>query len=209
LRKQLGIGTETIVFLYSGTLRPERRIDILIQSFSKMIKDVNNVCLLIAGDDRDNPQTIENLKKLVGGFGLQNSVFFTGFVQYDKLVEYYHIADIGLCYIPQTPYYNEQPPTKLFEYMAAGLVVVGTKTSAIQEIIKHGVNGYLANDNAEDFSECLHSVVLQDTKRRLEIINNGYKSIERYSWDYIIDNYIRKYYEELNIRWPDRVALKD
>ncbi len=47
-------------------------------------------------------------------------------------------------------------PLKLFDYMAAGLPVVGTRVGQISEVIEDGVSGYLVGeDDAADVAAAL------------------------------------------------------
>jgi glycosyltransferase involved in cell wall biosynthesis len=193
IRKELG-WTDKKVFLYSGTLSPARRIDLLIEAFALLCNNTDAARLIVAGGDKDDPSTLESLEALTARLKLQDKVVFTGFLQYNKLLPYYKAADIGLCYIPQTSYYDNQPPTKLFEYMAADLVVIATNTSANKEIISNGINGFLSNDSSEELSISMHSVAFNNWNNRAGIIKAAGDSVQKYSWDYIIENHLCKYY---------------
>lgn len=194
MRSALGLNGAETVFLYAGTLSPARRIDVILHAFNKLCKNNEEVFLVIAGDDKDNPDTLTDLKRLSGSLGISGKLLFTGFLSYDELVRYSLASDAGLCYIPQTPFYDYQPPTKLFEYMAADLVVIATRTKANEQIISDNVNGYLCNDNADDLCACMKKAAETDIKTRTEITLAAQQSIKNYSWDYIVANYLCGYY---------------
>lgn len=194
-RSKLGFTDREIVFIYAGTLNPARKIDVSIQAFALVSKKNEAVRLIIAGDDKDNSATLGRLKDLSNELGLSEKILFTGFLAYDVLIEYSLAADIGLCYIPQTPFYDHQPPTKLFEYMAAGLVVIATGTSANREIVADGVNGYICNDGKKELADCMQKAALEFRSRSIELTRKAYESIKNYSWDYIVSNHLNRYYK--------------
>lgn len=195
IRQALNAGNHVKVFIYSGTLSPARRIDTIIQAFSRI--SVPDVMLVIAGDDKDDPQSIINLKNICTALQIKNKVVFTGFLQYNSLIDYYLAADIGLCFIPQTSYYDLQPPTKLFEYMAAGIVPIATNTTANKNIITNGVNGFLCEDNATDLHQTLLKVLEEYPRTSPQIIIRAYQTAQHFSWERIIKNYVIPFYESI------------
>lgn len=60
IRKQLKLD-DYVTFLYVGGLIPEKRIDLLINSFSELRKTYNNIKLLIVGDGPEKPMMLKML----------------------------------------------------------------------------------------------------------------------------------------------------
>jgi glycosyltransferase involved in cell wall biosynthesis len=199
IKEKFDIENDKIVFLYSGTLCPTRNINLLIKAFKEVTLRAENVHLIVVGDHKDNPNTIKGLIRLTEELSLVNSITFTGFIEFDKLIHYYQVSDIGLCYIPQVPYYDEQPPTKLFEYIAAGLIVIGTRTTAIKQVMVDEVNGYLANDTIDDFSASMNKALSLNSNDRTRMIESANDTLEKYNWKYIIDTYLYPYYKAIGI----------
>lgn len=199
-KKKLDISNGKLVFLYSGTLCPTRKINLLIKAFKEVTLHTDNVHLIVVGHHKDDPNTLKHLIKLTEELNLVNYVTFTGFVQYDELIRYYQASDIGLCYIPQVPYFDEQPPTKLFEYMAAGLVVIGTRTTAVTQVMVDNVNGYLANDTVEDFSACMTRVLATFSRDQSRIVACADDTLKRYNWKYIVETYLYPHYLILGLQ---------
>ncbi len=195
-RKSLNINQSDLVYIYSGTLSPIRRVDDIIRSFGKA--ELNkNAWLIIAGDDNDNPNSILNLKESAKKLNVFSKVIFTGFIEFNQLVDYYLAADVGLCYIPQTKYFDLQPPTKLFEYMAAGLVVIATSTTADKAVINNNVNGYLCNDNVEDLAATMLEAKAEFDQHSNKLKENALITVKKYSWEYIVKNYLLPCYENI------------
>jgi glycosyltransferase involved in cell wall biosynthesis len=195
LRDKLSIKNGDLVFLYSGTLSPARKIDMILRAFKEISS--SDTWLIIVGDDKDDPQSIINLKKISIGLGIDRQTIFTGFIQYNNLIDYYLAADIGLCYIPQTSYYDLQPPTKLFEYMAAGIVTVATNTTANKNIITDRINGYLSQDSTPELAQTLINVLKEYPRTSPLIINEAYRTVQNFSWVHIIKEYIIPFYKKI------------
>ena len=74
--------------------------------------------------------------------GLEKAVVFTGIVPHEEIRRYLASVDVALAPYPRLDnfYYS---PLKLFEYMAAGRVVVASNAGQIPQIIRHRVTGLL------------------------------------------------------------------
>lgn len=53
-----------------------------------------------------------------------------------------------------TPYFEYQPATKTFEYLMAGLPVIATNTYENKVVVNKN-NGYLINDNPQEFADAV------------------------------------------------------
>lgn len=96
---------------------------------------------------------------LVEALGLSGIVKFHGFVHHEELKKYFSKTNVGVSFIPMTEYFNAQPPTKTYEYLLSGMVVLATKTSANIEILqKHTDRHVLIDDSADSFLKGLESI---------------------------------------------------
>jgi glycosyltransferase involved in cell wall biosynthesis len=76
--------------LYSGRLAPEKRVDVLIEGFSHVAKDMPKAALYITGHGAH----LETLRALATRLGVLSQVHFTGFVDHAKLADLYRAADV-------------------------------------------------------------------------------------------------------------------
>ncbi len=84
-----------------------------------------------------------------------DALTFAGYVRRDHLAPYFRDANVGVSYVPITPYFDHQPVTKTYEYLLAGLPVIGTATSGQHSVITPE-NGVLIQDDPAAFAAGLH-----------------------------------------------------
>ncbi len=69
-------------------------------------------------------------------------------------------ADIGICALSDIPFNHVRSAIKFCEFGAVGVPVVASPVSCYTDIIRHGVNGYIAERNAPDsWIKCLTKLV--------------------------------------------------
>jgi glycosyltransferase involved in cell wall biosynthesis len=87
--------------------------------------------------------------------------------------------DIGIMPLPDTPWMRGKCGFKLIQYMACGLPVVASPVGVNQDMVGHGVNGFLAETPAE-WTEALRKLVTDDALRQRmgakgrEMVKNQY-----------------------------------
>lgn len=88
--------------------------------------------------------------------------------------------DIGIMPLPNEKYAKGKGGYKLFQYMAAGIPVIASPVGINSEIVKHGVNGFLAHDH-KDWVNYI-TLLSNDANLRSQIGMIGRKeAIEKYS----------------------------
>lgn len=170
-----------IHLLYVGTLSG-RRIEDTIEGIKLFLTEQPqaDIYYTIIGDGWHNEK--QNLQNKIILLGLQDHLQLTGYIPNNELIKFYETANVGVSYIPRTPYYEYQPATKTYEYIMAGMPVIATQTYENRQVINKR-NGILINDTPEGFASGV-----------AEIYNNNYyfdeellrKSVENYSWSSII-----------------------
>jgi len=141
--------------LYVGNLSSRRRIEDTIKGFAQFYKSYSSSVrahYTIVGDGVE--QQIKHLRTLAHDLGIEDMLEFTGYVARDRMHEIFDRCNVGISYVPITPYYEHQPPTKTYEYLLAGMPVVATATAANREIVSEP-NGVLVSDTPEGFCDGL------------------------------------------------------
>jgi len=101
------------------------------------------------------------------------------FIEWNESSEVKDISDchIGIMPLIDSPWEKGKCGYKLIQYMACGLPIVGSNIGVNSEIIDHGKNGYIAN-NDNEWVEYLLLLIQSKTKRR-EMGLNGFLKVEK------------------------------
>jgi glycosyltransferase involved in cell wall biosynthesis len=108
-------------------------------------------------------------------------------VPHDAMAGILGRMDAALCLYRPLPYvpagfYNS--PLKLFEAMAAGLPVVGSRLGQIAEVIEDGVHGYLVADDPAEVAERLVRLAMCPAQRLAMGAAAHARSAARHTWDH-------------------------
>lgn len=144
LRQQYGLDKKVV--LYVGRVSAEKSLDILVKSFSYVLKKAPHTTLLIVGDGPIRNDII----KLCSDLKIQKHVVFTGNIPQETLLTkgYYQLADVFA-----TASTSELQPISIIEAMYFGLPLAGVKKRGVWEML-NGVG------------------VLSDPNNSLELANN-------------------------------------
>src|SRR3989338_8557865 len=138
-------------FAYVGRLSFEKNIDIIIKAFQIVDKRGIDFSLKIVGDGPAR----KYLEGMVKRYGLKPKINFTGEVYGSALREIYQENDIFVIASAM-----ETLGMVILEALASGTPVIGVRKYAVPDLVKDGVNGYLAEPySAESFSEAIIKVI--------------------------------------------------
>lgn len=167
--------------LYIGTLS-NRHIDETITGLGLFVSNNRdaNIHYIVIGDGWGNE--LEELRKKISEFGLEDNVELKGYIPHNDLGPYLGKADVGISYIPMTPYYEYQPATKTFEYLMAGIPVIATGTYENRKVITDS-NGFVIDDNPESFAKGLEHIYKNQSVYNAQKIS---ESVADYEWEAII-----------------------
>ena len=169
-----------IKLLYVGTFR-NRNLEQTLYGLSQFFSNHSDVKLSydIVGDG--NPGQLDELKQLAIELKIDEYVTFHGFKPYDELKPLFDECNVGVCYVPITECYQNQPPTKTYEYILSGLFCIATGTDANRELIT-SENGLIIEDTPESFCNGLEKFMslrecLDEAKIRKSLEYGLWKSI--------------------------------
>jgi len=142
-RQRMGLGNEKII-LHVGRIVREKNLDLTVNAAPMVLDKVPDATFVIVGE---GPYEKE-LKEKIGKAGLEKKFIFTGFVEDEKLPDYYQAADIFAF-----PSKYETQGIVAIEAMAAGLPVVAARIRSLPEMIEDGKCGFLFDaDDEHDFA---------------------------------------------------------
>lgn len=132
LRKKLNLEKDDFVILFVGRIGTEKNIDLLLSSMKSLIQVSPKIKLLIVGDGPD----LENYKEYCYKNKINNNVIFTGKVPWDKISNYYLIANVFA-----TASHTETQGLTVIEAMAASLPVVCINDESFTDTVINNLNG--------------------------------------------------------------------
>lgn len=158
--------------LYVGTIQPRKNIERLIKAFSQLTKINNLIRLVIAGK---KGWLHDDIFASAIKYGVHDKVSFLGFVDDNTKSWLYKNASLFIL-----PSLYEGFGLPLLEAMSYGCPVITSDTSSLPEI---GGNAcyYFNPKSVSDMTQAMDRV-LNDKILRANLIQNGFKRIENFSW---------------------------
>ena len=167
--------------VYTGSLFKGKGIEIIL-SLAEKIKKIN---FYIYGETRTASKDV--IKKCKD---LKNIKIF-GHVDYNKIPEILKSHKIILMPYSKIVYGNYKnmniadfmSPLKLFDYLAAGRIILASKSNSYSHILKDKKNSLLCNpSNINDWINAINLVVLKKINL-IKLQQNSKKTANLYSWD--------------------------
>jgi glycosyltransferase involved in cell wall biosynthesis len=131
-RRELGFADGDIVLGAVGRLEPQKRFDLLLDVFAQLRSRHPRLRLVIAGDGSQKQRLETQIERL----GLHAVCRLTGHLA--DVRRAYHAFDL---YVQSSDY--EGTPNSVLEAMALETPVVATRAGGTEELVHHGVHGWL------------------------------------------------------------------
>ncbi|KIC47831.1 glycosyltransferase family 4 protein [Tateyamaria sp. ANG-S1] len=133
----------TVGFL--GSMKPWHGLPTLVQAFFQLRRAVPDARLLIVGDGPERARIEEEFAKS----GLSDALEITGLLPAAAVPEALARMDVGTApYHAMADFYFS--PLKIYEYMAAALPVVTTRTGNLNELVHDGKTGLVTSPGDAD-----------------------------------------------------------
>lgn len=175
-REYLTIPKDKIVFLFYGTIRESKGLDILIKAFHEAYKENEGIFLLIAGafNKVDKNKYISLVNKLLKN---NNSKIKFGFIPYEDEKYYFSSANV-LC-LP----YRELTQSGVAQLgLVYDLPIIATDVGAMKEVVIDKENGLMFEiDDVDDCKNCILELANNSNFRKTSSINSRKLSITRFS----------------------------
>lgn len=185
-RRKYNIKEEHII-LFLGRINWIKGIDFLVESFYELIRDKNDVILVIVGPDDGYKSTLE---KLMDKLNLIDKVLFTGFLSGDDKLS--ALVDVDM--LVQTSRY-EQGTGVPFEAVLCNTPIIVSKNTGSSENVSRIDAGYLVEfGNKKELKNTMQKILDDPTEAMIKtqkakeyIIKNlsMEKNVEKYEKVYI------------------------
>jgi glycosyltransferase involved in cell wall biosynthesis len=176
--KQLAAPTRPFTFGYLGALTEIKGVELLAKAFDRVAsRDARPMRLVIAGQGKE-----EDVARLQREYASER-VSFVGHV---KPSEFF--AKIDVAVVPSL--WNEPLGLVVFEALAAGVPVIGSRRGGIPEMIRHRRNGLLFEPTEAGSLESAMLLLMADDALRASMRSVGRASVATFlDPDRMIDQY--------------------
>lgn len=167
-----------IRLIYVGTVSESRGRDVMLDAM-KMIADKRlNLHLTIVGASADE---LHYCCQRIDTLSIQSHVKVVGKVPGSEIPNYLAQADAAVCLWHASPWNQFNPPTKLFEYLVAGLPVLANNIRTHARYVWDGHNGFVFEYDAKSLA-----VVLEHLHNQMDVIpvmqQKALQTGQRYLW---------------------------
>lgn len=174
LKQQMGIPENHRVVLSVGQLIPRKGFQYLIQAIASIMRQHNQLSLVIAG----RGPMYAGLQQLGHELGLGEKLKLPGLVEYTLLPSFYAMADVFAM-----PSLSEGHCVTILEAMSSGKPIVASDIAANAESVIHGRNGFLVRPtDSDDLGNALLPLLSDDSLRGKFARNSRERAITEFSW---------------------------
>jgi glycosyltransferase involved in cell wall biosynthesis len=191
--------TRNVVFV--GRLAKVKRLDLLLDSFALVRKEVSNAVLKIVGPDQEHLRPL--LETQGRALGLSSCVEFLGMKSQSQLHDVFNCADVGVLVSSR-----ENFGMAAAEAMAHGLPVVLTKDIGIGHAAKQAKAAIVVDDKSREIADALILLLSNDSLHK-EMGAAAYEFVKRNYDPLLIAKQLLEVYEWIEGRGhkPDCVRL--
>lgn len=169
--------------LCTRNLEPMYNVSCVLRAFARIQAQYPDATLTLVGGGSQDAA----LRAEAAALRLRN-VTFAGRVPPADIPRYYADADIYV----QAPSIDNMPLSVL-EAFASGLPVVSTDVGGVPSILRHGVDGLLVPDNADEEMASQVLALLRDPALARRLAGSAYRTLSAYEWPVVREGWLRAY----------------
>ncbi|WP_042276639.1 glycosyltransferase [[Clostridium] dakarense] len=187
-------GNKKYLFCTVARLVKEKNLEFIVEALSKL-KEKEGDCfnLIMIGDGPLKDELMNKAKSL----NLERNIIFLNSIKNEKIGNYYKACDMFL--------FSSKSETQgivLLEAMAAKNPVIAIKASGVIDVVKNNINGYMTNDNIEDWVEKISYLMNNESYMEnlsqgaydtsLKYLNSNIAKLVESHYEKVIENYCCK-----------------
>ena len=163
--------------LFVGNVKPNKNLRRMLEAYALFQKETGSAISLVIVGKREGLMTGDKgLDAFVQSLGIEESVYFTGFVEDEDLPVLYSTAG---CFVFPSLYEGFGLPP--LEAMACGCPVIASNAASIPEVCGSGAL-YADPRDSEDLAARLREL-LEDPHLAEEMTERGLRRVRDFSWD--------------------------
>lgn len=153
------IDSDGPAIVYVGNIGHAQALDECIRAMGRLDHDAE-LYLIGSGD------AVPALREVVADAGVEDAVEFTGPIPHEDVPSVLKNAEIGIAPLLDDSELDYAMPTKVYEYMGAGLPVVTTGQGEIERFIEQSGGGIHTTTDPDDIATAFDSLLASESQRR-------------------------------------------
>ncbi|MDA8215208.1 MAG: glycosyltransferase family 4 protein [Nitrospiraceae bacterium] len=192
LRQELGLKSDVPIVGTIAILRKKKGHHILLEAIPLILKKIPDAVFVFAGDGPQKENIITKIEQL----GLADKVFLLGLRKDIPNI----LKSINVFVLPTL---QEALGTSFIEAMSMEKPVIGTDVGGVGEVIRDGINGYLAEPNNPPALADAVIKILEDRERAMAMGIEGRKIVEQ---NYTVEKMCEKMYALYSSLLKDKIS---
>lgn len=183
VRERFGVAGGASLLLYVGRVAREKNLTMLLRAFRKVLENYPETRLAVVGGGPALAETEQFAREL----GVSGSVEFVGMLPRAQIDPIYGAADIFV--FPST---TETQGIAICEALSAGLPSVAVNAGGIPENVQPGVDGFLTEDDPDQFAERI-AFLVSSPEQRAEMGRRARENASCFSIERMVTDFERFY----------------
>jgi glycosyltransferase involved in cell wall biosynthesis len=193
VRRAAGVGDDVRLLVYSGYVHPARGLDTAIHTLT-LLPDVR----LAVVANRANEQ-VTDLENLAVQLGVEDRLHIVPYVPQHAVADYLSSADLAVICFRKTPNNELSLPTKLAEYLHAGLPVACSDVKTLSDYVRaHDLGTVFTADDPQSMAVAVRDALGRRDALRANITED---LLQELSWE-TQSATLLKLYSDLSGRIP-------
>jgi glycosyltransferase involved in cell wall biosynthesis len=170
---------DKFVLVHAGALRPNYAAHELLEAVDIVSSQISQVLLLVLGGITASDSYMGLVQKLEK----KAKLLIVPYISPDLVFSYLQMSDVGIStLLPIDKIHELAFPRKLFEYMAAGLPIIGAKVPGIEKILINDECGIVVDASSPGaIADAIITFAHNDTLR-FSMAKKSKEASRKYSW---------------------------
>ena len=213
-RAYAGIPDDRFLITFVGRLERRKGVDTILEAMGLLLREQPDLPLhavVVGGHAKDQdpaempePEQQEHrrFREIMGRYGIENRVSFTGGLPQHLLYHYYGAADVTII-----PSYYEPFGMTALEALGCGSSVIASSVGGLKTTVKEGEVGLqFEAQNAQDLANKI-SFLIEHPEENARLRRNARPYVERhYSWKAVSRQVAAAYQELLDLQPREQLA---
>jgi len=172
--------------MYIGTVSKARGRDVMLEAMALLDKSNKNVHLTIVGA---NDEQIKFCENRIVELDIKDYVSVLARVPGSQIPNYLTQADVGICLWESNSWNEYNPPTKLFEYLVAGIPVLASDIRTHTRYVSDLKNGLIFEYDAPSLAKAITKLIVNKNLFQ-SLKQHAKQSGQQYLWSKIQPIYL-------------------